>query len=353
MAGLRLALLKGLKTFGELTGNKKLNLLTSDDIMASAGIMLSVFVREPEFQGQTKERLTTQEASRIVENAVRDAFDHWLAARPQQATRLLDWTIERAEERLRRRQERETQRKTATRKLRLPGKLSDCSANSREGTELFIVEGDSAGGSAKQARNRSNQAVLPLRGKILNVASAGRDKLASNQQLADLIQALGCGTGNNYRDDDLRYERIIVMTDADVDGAHIASLLITFFYKQMPKLIDNGHLFLAVPPLYRISQGGKTLYARDDMHKDELLKSDFNGRGKIEIGRFKGLGEMMPHQLKETTMDPAKRTLLRVEIAEDELDATRLIVGDLMGTNSDARFRFIQDRAEFAEELDV
>ena len=353
VAGLRLALLKGLKTFGELTGNKKLNLLTSDDIMASAGIMLSVFVREPEFQGQTKERLTTQEASRIVENAVRDAFDHWLAARPQQATRLLDWTIERAEERLRRRQERETQRKTATRKLRLPGKLSDCSANSREGTELFIVEGDSAGGSAKQARNRSNQAVLPLRGKILNVASAGRDKLASNQQLADLIQALGCGTGNNYRDDDLRYERIIVMTDADVDGAHIASLLITFFYKQMPKLIDNGHLFLAVPPLYRISQGGKTLYARDDMHKDELLKSDFNGRGKIEIGRFKGLGEMMPHQLKETTMDPAKRTLLRVEIAEDELDATRLIVGDLMGTNSDARFRFIQDRAEFAEELDV
>ena len=353
VAGLRLALLKGLKTFGELTGNKKLNLLTSDDIMASAGIMLSVFVREPEFQGQTKERLTTQEASRIVENAVRDAFDHWLAARPQQATRLLDWTIERAEERLRRRQERETQRKTATRKLRLPGKLSDCSANSREGTELFIVEGDSAGGSAKQARNRSNQAVLPLRGKILNVASAGRDKLASNQQLADLIQALGCGTGNNYRDDDLRYERIIVMTDADVDGAHIASLLITFFYKQMPKLIDNGHLFLAVPPLYRITQGGKTLYARDDMHKDELLKSEFNGRGKIEIGRFKGLGEMMPHQLKETTMDPAKRTLLRVEIAEDELDATRLIVGDLMGTNSDARFRFIQDRAEFAEELDV
>ena len=353
VAGLRLALLKGLKTFGELTGNKKLNLLTSDDIMASAGIMLSVFVREPEFQGQTKERLTTQEASRIVENAVRDTFDHWLAARPQQATRLLDWVIERAEERLRRRQERETQRKTATRKLRLPGKLSDCSANSREGTELFIVEGDSAGGSAKQARNRAKQAVLPLRGKILNVASAGRDKLASNQQLADLIQALGCGTGNNYRDDDLRYERIIVMTDADVDGAHIASLLITFFYKQMPKLIDNGHLFLAVPPLYRITQGGKTLYARDDMHKDELLKSEFNGRGKIEIGRFKGLGEMMPHQLKETTMDPAKRTLLRVEISDDDMDATRLIVGDLMGTNSDARFRFIQERAEFAEELDL
>ncbi|MCB1478416.1 MAG: DNA topoisomerase IV subunit B [Rhodobiaceae bacterium] len=353
VAGLRLALLKGLKSFGELTGNKKLNLLTSDDIMASAGIMLSVFVREPEFQGQTKERLTTQEASRIVENAVRDTFDHWLAARPQQATRLLDWVIERAEERLRRRQERETQRKTATRKLRLPGKLSDCSANSREGTELFIVEGDSAGGSAKQARNRAKQAVLPLRGKILNVASAGRDKLASNQQLADLIQALGCGTGNNYRDDDLRYERIIVMTDADVDGAHIASLLITFFYKQMPKLIDNGHLFLAVPPLYRITQGGKTLYARDDMHKDELLKSEFNGRGKIEIGRFKGLGEMMPHQLKETTMDPAKRTLLRVEISDDDMDATRLIVGDLMGTNSDARFRFIQERAEFAEELDL
>ena len=353
VAGLRLALLKGLKAFGELTGNKKLGLVTSDDVLASAGIMLSVFVREPEFQGQTKERLTTAEASRIVENAVKDAFDHWLAARPQQATRLLDWVVERAEERLRRRQERETQRKTATRKLRLPGKLSDCSANSKEGTELFIVEGDSAGGSAKQARNRATQAVLPLRGKILNVASAGRDKLAANQQLADLIQALGCGTANNYRDDDLRYERIIVMTDADVDGAHIASLLITFFYKQMPRLIDNGHLFLAVPPLYRISQGGKTLYARDDLHKDELLKSEFNGRGKIEIGRFKGLGEMMPHQLKETTMDPAKRTLLRVEVAEDELEQTRTVVADLMGTNSDARFRFIQERAEFAEELDV
>ncbi|MFN0263464.1 DNA topoisomerase IV subunit B [Tepidamorphus sp. 3E244] len=353
VAGLRLALLKGLKAFGELTNNKKLNVITSDDVLASAGIMLSVFVREPEFQGQTKERLTTQEASRIVENAVRDAFDHWLAARPQQATRLLEWVIDRAEERLRRRQERETQRKTATRKLRLPGKLSDCSANSREGTELFIVEGDSAGGSAKQARARATQAVLPLRGKILNVASAGRDKLNANQQLSDLVQALGCGTGSAYRDDDLRYERIIIMTDADVDGAHIASLLITYFYKLMPQLIDNGHLFLAVPPLYRISQGGKTLYARDDMHKDELMSSEFNGRGKIEIGRFKGLGEMMPHQLKETTMDPKKRTLLRVEITAEDVEKTRDSVSELMGTNSDARFRFIQDRAEFAEELDV
>ncbi len=353
VSGLRLALLKGLKTYGELVGNKKLSILTADDLLASAGVMLSVFVREPEFQGQTKEKLTSSEAARLVENAVKDAFDQWLAARPQQANRLLDWVVDRAEERLRRRQERETQRKTATRKLRLPGKLADCSTNAREGTELFIVEGDSAGGSAKQARNRSNQAVLPLRGKILNVASAGRDKLAANQQLSDLIQALGCGIGSNYRDDDLRYERVIIMTDADVDGAHIASLLITFFYRQMPRLIDNGHLYLAVPPLYRISQGGKTLYARDDQHKDELLASTFTGRGKIEIGRFKGLGEMMPAQLKETTMDPHKRTLLRVQVASEDEDGTRATVEQLMGTNSEARFTFIQERAEFADELDV
>ena len=350
--GLRMALLKGLKGYGELAGNKKAAILTSDDILGSAAIMLSVFVREPEFQGQTKERLTTPDAIRLVENAVKDAFDHWLTARPQQAARLLDWIVDRAEERLRRRQEKETQRKSATRKLRLPGKLADCSSKDRAGTELFIVEGDSAGGSAKQARNRATQAILPLRGKILNVASAGRDKLSQNQQLADLMLALGCGTGSSYRDDDLRYERVIIMTDADVDGAHIASLLITFFYLKMPQIIEDGKLFLAVPPLYRLSQGGKTLYARDDPHKDELLASSFTGRGKIEIGRFKGLGEMMPQQLKETTMDPAKRTLLRVALADDG-DRTRSIVSDLMGTSSEARFRFIQERAAFAEELDI
>ncbi|MEM9204797.1 MAG: DNA topoisomerase IV subunit B [Pseudomonadota bacterium] len=350
--GLRMALLRGLKAYGELTQNKKVSIVQSDDLMGSMGGLLSVFVREPEFQGQTKDRLATTEASRIVEQAVRDAFDHWLADNPAQSTRLVDWIVERAEDRIRRRQEREVNRKTAVRKLRLPGKLADCSQNNAAGTELFIVEGDSAGGSAKQARNRANQAILPLRGKILNVASAGREKLAQNQQLTDLIQALGCATRDRYRDDDLRYERIIIMTDADVDGAHIASLLLTFFYRELPELIRGGHLFLAVPPLYRISQGGKTAYARDDIHKDELLESEFSGHGKIEISRFKGLGEMLPAQLKETTMDPSKRTLLRVEVEDVAPDDTKVRVNELMGTKAETRFNFIQERAEFATELD-
>ncbi len=258
-----------------------------------------------------------------------------------------------AEERLKRRQDKDVARKTAVRRLRLPGKLADCSTSKSEGTELFIVEGDSAGGSAKQARNRSTQAVLPLRGKILNVANAGRDKLVANQLLSDLIQALGCGTRSNYSDKELRYERIVIMTDADVDGAHIAALLITFFYKEMPDLINNGHLYLAVPPLYRISQGGKTLYARDDAHREELLRTSFKKNGKIEIGRFKGLGEMLPAQLKETTMDPKRRTLLQVIISEDDVIETRNAVEQLMGNKPEARFNFIQERAEFATDLDI
>ncbi len=348
-AGFRIALTRGLKAYAEIVGNKKGSIITTDDVMTSAAAMLSVFIREPEFVGQTKDKLATVEAQKIVEAAIRDPFDHWLAASPAQANKLLEWVVDRAEERLRRRKEKEINRKSATRKLRLPGKLADCSANAKGGTELFIVEGDSAGGSAKQARNRVNQAILPLRGKILNVANAGRDKLAANQQIADLIQALGAGTRSKYRDDDLRYDRIIIMTDADVDGAHIASLLITFFYQEMPQLIRDGKLYLAIPPLYKLTQGGKTLYARDDAHKDELLETEFTGNRKIEIGRFKGLGEMMPAQLKETTMDPEKRSLLRVEIAETDETLTLATVDKLMGNKPEARFRFIQENAEFAE----
>ncbi len=352
-SGLRSVLNRGLKAYGELSGNKKAATITADDVMTSSGAMLSVFIREPEFQGQTKERLATLEASRIVDSALRDHFDHWLTGHPTRANRLLDWVLDRADERIRKRQERDVNRKSAVRKLRLPGKLADCSQNSAAGTEIFIVEGDSAGGSAKQARNRKNQAILPLRGKILNVANASSSKLAANQQIADLVQALGCGSGRSYRQQDLRYEKVIIMTDADVDGAHIASLLITFFHEEMPELINNGHLYLAIPPLYRITQGGKTLYARDDDHKDQLLESEFSGRGKVDIGRFKGLGEMMPAQLKQTTMDPGKRTMLRVELKSDQRENTARVVDQLMGNKPEARFNFIQERAEFASELDI
>jgi topoisomerase IV subunit B len=355
-SGMRSAMLRGLKDHAERVGQgKRAASVTSEDVMVGAAVMLSVFVREPEFQGQTKDRLATAEAQRIVEQAIKDPFDHWLSGNPMQASKLLDFVIERADERLRRRAEKEISRKTAVKKLRLPGKLTDCTNSAAEGSELFIVEGDSAGGTAKHARDRKTQAILPLRGKILNVASATKDKLTANAQLSDLMQAIGCGTGAHYREEDLRYSRIIIMTDADVDGAHIASLLITFFYRQMPRLIDEGHLYLAVPPLYKLTHGSKSVYARDEAHRDALIKSEFNANAKVEVSRFKGLGEMMSAQLKETTMDPAKRTMLRVVLLADDREGTADSVERLMGTKAEARFAFISDKAEFARDdlLDV
>ena len=359
-AGLRSGLLKSIKSYAELVGNKKAGQVNADDICGGACAMLSLFIREPQFQGQTKEKLATVAATKLVETSIKDHFDHWLSGHPDRARMLLERIVERSEERRRRREEKEQSRKTATRKLRLPGKLSDCSRNRSEGTEIFLVEGDSAGGSAKQARSRETQAVLPLRGKILNVASASADKLKANQEIADISLALGCGTRGSFDLDKLRYERIIIMTDADVDGAHIAALLITFFYREMPGLIENGRLYLAQPPLYRLTQGSESVYAMDDKEKDRLTKSHFKGRGKIEVSRFKGLGEMPAKQLKETTMDPGKRTLLRVTIvgdkdknpAAEEKNAAD-IIERLMGRKPELRFAFIQENARFVQEIDV
>lgn len=353
-AGLRAALSKGIRAYAELAGNKKANVITAEDVMNSAGALMSIFVRNPEFVGQTKDKLATAEASKLAENAIRPAFDHWLASNPKQADGLVDWVVERAEERQRRRKEKDVARQAATRKLRLPGKLADCSQKDRTGTEIFLVEGDSAGGSAKQARNRATQAILPLRGKILNVASATRDKITANQEVTDIAMALGVGLGARFNLEDLRYDKIIIMTDADVDGAHIAALLITFFHKEMPELINAGRLYMAQPPLFRISASGKTVYAMDEKTRDEKIKSEFRSNQKVDVSRFKGLGEMNPGQLKETTMDPGSRSLARVVIAEDKAEHVVSLVDRLMGKKAEARFQFIQENAEFVrDDLDI
>ncbi|MEL6884930.1 MAG: DNA topoisomerase IV subunit B [Pseudomonadota bacterium] len=352
-AGFWAAILKGIKAYGELVSNKKASTITREDLVTGAGALVSCFIREPEFVGQTKDRLATVDAQRMVENSVRDHFDNWLAADTKSAGAILDFLVLRAEERLRRRQEKETARKSATKKLRLPGKLVDCSATSREGTELFIVEGDSAGGSAKMARDRKTQALLPLRGKILNVLGAASSKLGSNAEISDLTQALGVGLGSKFNIDDLRYDKIIIMTDADVDGAHIAALLMTFFFTQMRPMIDTGHLYLACPPLFRLTQGAKRVYCLDERERDMWLEKGLGGKGKIDVSRFKGLGEMDAKDLKETTMMPETRKLIRVSIDEDEPGETGDLVERLMGKKPEMRFQYIQENARFVEELDV
>jgi topoisomerase-4 subunit B len=352
-AGFRNALVKGLRAYGELRKEKRAASVTAEDLFGGLAGMVSVFVRDPQFQGQTKDKLTSPEASRLVEGALRDHFDHWLTGDTRNADNLLSWAIERAEERIRRKEQKDTPRKSATRKLRLPGKLADCSSENAASTELFLVEGDSAGGSAKQARDRMTQAVLPLRGKILNVASASTEKLRANQELRDLVEALGCGVGDRFDLARLRYGRIIVMTDADVDGAHIAALLMTFFYKELPALVREGRVFLAQPPLYRLQHGAKSIYARDDADRERILKREFKANQKVEVSRFKGLGEMPPASLKETTMDPKKRTLLRVVLPQEARAETAELIEALMGRKPELRFKFIQENASKLDEAEV
>lgn len=359
-AGLRSALTRSLRAYAEMVGNRKSAEITTEDVVGSAGIMLSLFMKDPQFQGQTKEKLGSPEATKLVDSAMKDPFDHWLSGDIKTADALLTHVLERSAERQRKKKQTETARASATKRLRLPGKLADCSRTSAHGTEIFIVEGDSAGGSAKQARNRETQAILPLRGKILNVASASTDKILANEEISNITEALGCGRKENYDENALRYDKIIIMTDADVDGAHIASLLMTFFYREMPKLIQKGHLYLAVPPLYRLSYGEKVFYAIDDADKDRIVKKEFKNAQKIDISRFKGLGEMPPSQLKETTMAPEKRLLLRVLIPDPrreedqhESQMTADLVEQLMGSKPELRFQYIQEHAKFVDDLDI
>jgi topoisomerase-4 subunit B len=351
--GLRRALTAAMRGYAERINDKNGAKIIADDVIVGSAALLSVFIREPHFQGQTKEKLVSRDVTKWVENAIKDKLDLWLASNPNLSRGILDGIIRRADERLAKKDAKNMPRKSATRRLRLPGKLSDCTRNSAKDTEIFIVEGDSAGGSAKQARDRENQAILPLRGKILNVESASQEKLMQNREIQDLTVALGCGLEKAFKLDDVRYERVIIMTDADVDGAHIASLLMTFFYTKMPGLIESGRLYLAQPPLYRLVQGKKSAYAFSDAEKDAVIKKDFDTTKKIDISRFKGLGEMPPAMLKDTTMNPKKRQLLRVTVTDETAQDTQDLIQNLMGKKAETRFKFIQDNALNVKDLDL